>query len=83
MSKRTLPSALPFKGATYGFPSSEQEISSTPWQDLSKLILLWAARHHQRKGLRELTEQDDRLLHDMGIPRDRALVEAAKPFWKR
>ncbi|MGF9760175.1 hypothetical protein AAII07_33805 [Microvirga sp. 0TCS3.31] len=41
------------------------------------------ARHHQRSGLRELAEQDDPLLRDMGIPRDKALIEAAKPFWKR
>jgi uncharacterized protein YjiS (DUF1127 family) len=83
MSRQTLLGALPSTAATDGFPSLEQKNSSTPWLALSRLIQLWAARHHQRSGLRELAEQDDPLLRDMGIPRDKALIEAAKPFWKR
>jgi uncharacterized protein YjiS (DUF1127 family) len=83
MSRQTLLGALPSTAATDGFPSFEQKNSSTPWLALSRLIRLWAARHHQRSGLRELAEQGDPLLRDMGVPRDKALIEAAKPFWKR
>jgi uncharacterized protein YjiS (DUF1127 family) len=83
MSRQTLPGVLPLMAAKDGFSSLDQKNSSTQWQAPSRLIQLWAARRHQRSGLRELAEQDDRLLRDMGIPRDKALIEAAKPFWKR
>ena len=83
MSRQTLFGAIPSTAAMGGFASLEQKNSSTPWPALWRVIRLWAARHHQRSGLRELAEQDDPLLRDMGIPRDKALIEAAKPFWKR
>ena len=57
--------------------------SSNLWQNFSHQIQLWPARRRQRARLRELAELNDYLLQDIGLtPRD-ALMEAAKPFWKR
>jgi uncharacterized protein YjiS (DUF1127 family) len=51
------------------------------WMDT---VRAWSARSNERRALRELTEQlDDRLLKDIGISREQALCEAAKPFWQR
>jgi uncharacterized protein YjiS (DUF1127 family) len=38
------------------------------------------ARRRQRQALHTL---DDRLLEDIGITREQADAEAAKPFWRR
>src|ERR1041384_4776155 len=46
----------------------------------SRLIRLWAARHSQRRTLRELAAEKHRL-DDIGLTRAHALHEAAKPFW--
>ena len=43
------------------------------------LFLLWSERARQRRELANLTP---RLLDDMGVSRDEALREAAKPFWR-
>jgi uncharacterized protein YjiS (DUF1127 family) len=43
---------------------------------------IWFARSVQRRALRELA-QDVRLLNDIGIGRQEALREAAKPFWRQ
>jgi uncharacterized protein YjiS (DUF1127 family) len=40
----------------------------------------WFERRRQRRALAEL---DDRLLDDVGLSREQARCEAAKPFWKR
>jgi len=44
-------------------------------------IRVWIARRSQREALGELAE-DKHLLADIGLTRDRALSEAAKPFWR-
>jgi uncharacterized protein YjiS (DUF1127 family) len=41
----------------------------------------WAARRRLRGALRELSE-DKHLLADIGLTREQALEEAAKPFWR-
>jgi uncharacterized protein YjiS (DUF1127 family) len=41
--------------------------------------LRWA-RHSQRRVLCELVD-DQHLLADIGVTRDEALTEAARPFW--
>jgi uncharacterized protein YjiS (DUF1127 family) len=41
----------------------------------------WAARRRLRGALRELAE-DKHLLADIGLTREQALEEAAKPFWR-
>jgi uncharacterized protein YjiS (DUF1127 family) len=43
---------------------------------------IWFARRIERRALRELA-QDVRLLADIGLDRQEALREAAKPFWRR
>jgi uncharacterized protein YjiS (DUF1127 family) len=45
-------------------------------------IGVWMARSAQRKALRALA-QEARLLSDLGLDRQQALEEAAKPFWRR
>ena len=45
-------------------------------------VATWIARIGQRWALRELAEQG-RLLSDVGLTREQALREAAKPFWRR
>ena len=41
----------------------------------------WAERRRQRTALRDLAE-DTHLLDDLGLTREQALREAAKPFWR-
>ena len=41
----------------------------------------WAERRRQRIALRELAE-DKHLLSDIGLTREQALAESAKPFWR-
>jgi len=38
-------------------------------------------RRHQRAALREIAD-DPHLLKDLGLSREEALREAAKPFWR-
>ena len=42
-------------------------------------LATWNSRQAQRRHLLEL---DDRLLSDMGLSREQAEAEAAKPFWR-
>jgi uncharacterized protein YjiS (DUF1127 family) len=43
----------------------------------------WCARCRARSRQREaLSELDDHLLEDIGVTRQQASAEAAKPFWK-
>jgi len=41
----------------------------------------WLDRRHQRMALREIAD-DPHLLRDLGLSREEALREAAKPFWR-
>jgi len=41
----------------------------------------WAERNRQRVALRELAD-DKHFLCDLGLTREQALAEAAKPFWR-
>jgi uncharacterized protein YjiS (DUF1127 family) len=48
----------------------------------ARFLRWWArcsARLRQRQALAQL---DDRLLNDIGVTRQQAIGEAAKPFWK-
>ena len=45
-------------------------------------LQIWIARSGQRTALRELAEEDDHRLQDIGKSREAALREAAKPFWQ-
>ena len=48
---------------------------------LASTLRTWIARAHQRRDLRQLALGNPHLLKDIGVPRDEALHEAAKPFW--
>jgi uncharacterized protein YjiS (DUF1127 family) len=52
---------------------------SIDWSRLWALIQSWEKRSRQR---RELGLLDDHLLRDIGVSREAAGQEAAKPFWK-
>lgn len=43
-------------------------------------IAVWIVRRRQRQALAEL---DEHLLNDVGLSREQARREAARPFWKR
>jgi uncharacterized protein YjiS (DUF1127 family) len=43
---------------------------------------IWVVRRRTRKALQELAELNSHLLQDIGVSRDDALREAAKPFWR-
>jgi uncharacterized protein YjiS (DUF1127 family) len=56
---------------------------SLAWLDQSlRTPLLWIARSRQRRRLGELADLNDYLLRDIGVSREEALREAAKPFWR-
>jgi uncharacterized protein YjiS (DUF1127 family) len=44
-------------------------------------IEAWAAHRRQARALADLAEYDDYLLADIGLTRDEARRETAKPFW--
>ena len=45
-------------------------------------VATWIARSGQRRALCELA-QEGRLLSDVGLTREQALLESGKPFWLR
>lgn len=45
-------------------------------------VAAWIVRSGERRALRELAEDWHRL-SDVGLTREQALREAAKPFWRR
>jgi uncharacterized protein YjiS (DUF1127 family) len=63
-------------------PRRRQSLPAVRLSDLAAILRLWHSRNRQRRALGELTG-DDRLLKDIGVARDDALREAAKPFWQR
>ena len=50
---------------------------------IAATLRLWIERSRQRRHLAELAAWDDHLLKDIGVSRDEALREAAKPFWQK
>jgi len=48
----------------------------------SSILGIWIARSRQRKALGDLAVLNDDLLRDIGVTREEAFREAAKPFWR-
>jgi uncharacterized protein YjiS (DUF1127 family) len=60
-----------------------RQARSVAIQKLWPRLRLWRARRRQRQALWAIAESDDRhLLDDIGVSREAALREAAKPFWR-
>jgi uncharacterized protein YjiS (DUF1127 family) len=57
------------------------ERHSSPLRQVARTFGLWLLRSAQRRALRDLA-QEGRLLADIGLTREQALREAAKPFWR-
>src|SRR5262245_12130581 len=70
----------PLRSDRVGHPQASSHGSAARWYEY---VGMWFERSLQRKALRELAERDDALLKDIGLHRDEALREAAKPFWMR
>jgi uncharacterized protein YjiS (DUF1127 family) len=66
-----------------GYAHFQQESSPSAAATWIDTLCAWSARCHERRALRELTELGDHFLNDVGISREEALREAAKPFWQR
>ena len=72
------------RAATLGAISrhaSRHERKLSTWASGRAWIEPWAVRRRQRRALAALAE-DDHLLDDIGVSRDEARREAAKPFWQ-
>jgi len=66
-----------------GYAIHQEEDSSSSLIGWLKAAGLWICRSQQRRALADLIELDDRMLRDIGVSRDAARREAAKPFWRR
>jgi len=58
-----------------------QSSSGTSPGDRLPVWWSWLDRRHQRMALREIAD-DPHFLKDLGLSREEALREAAKPFWR-
>jgi uncharacterized protein YjiS (DUF1127 family) len=75
-----VPSFTHQTGAAPSAPHPGAETCRTIW---GTLFLRWCARCSARsRQRRALAQIDDRLLNDIGVTRQQAIGEAAKPFWK-
>ena len=77
----SIPTSIPSHRRLAGLVA-RQRTQSAGQRNLTATIGLWLARSRQRRHLRELAEWDDYLLKDIGVSREAALREAAKPFWR-
>jgi len=62
-------------------PAGDHHQSNSGSASVTHRWLNWAERRRQRIALRELAD-DRHFLNDLGLTREQALAEAAKPFWR-
>ena len=74
--------ALPLPRQAAGRRIGRQSVSSILVSRWLRTLEIWIDRSHQRRQLGELAELNDYLLKDIGVSREEALREAAKPFWR-
>lgn len=70
-----------FERALLAFPNLEPAFAAPPPGLLDRLLAqlrTWDERTRERQRLAEL---DDKALADIGLTRERARAEAARPFW--
>ena len=60
----------------------QQSASSSSIDEWLRTLGFWIDRSRQRSQLGELAELNDYLLKDIGVSREEAMREAAKPFWR-
>jgi uncharacterized protein YjiS (DUF1127 family) len=60
----------------------QQSDSSSSTGGWLRTLEVWIDRSYQRRQLGELAELSDYLLRDIGVSREEAMREAAKPFWR-
>src|SRR5260221_1579791 len=71
--------ALILRGWRPGKPAPAQAGPGVAHRRLAGLLLTWMARARERRALAEL---DVRLLDDIGVTREAAERENARPFWR-
>ncbi len=75
-------SSILLSGFVSGIDTHREGRASILWRNLSSKVGTWVARRRERQSLGDLSEMDY-LLDDIGMSRQQALREAAKPFWER
>jgi uncharacterized protein YjiS (DUF1127 family) len=58
---------------------ARQSDSSSGWLHT---LFSWIDRSRQRRALGELADLNNYLLEDIGVSKEQALHESAKPFWQ-
>lgn len=67
-----------FAGVANDSASTKQIVWPSGLFGLVRTVVAWIER---RRQLQALTELDDHLLKDLGLSREQARREAARPFW--
>ena len=63
-------------------PRRVNHLNTTTASNWLQNVAIWLARCRQRRALEELRRLNNRYLEDIGVSKDEALREAAKPFWR-
>jgi uncharacterized protein YjiS (DUF1127 family) len=74
--------AFESRASVEGKVPRQRIISSTTAVGWFYILRFWIGRSRQRRRLGELAELDNYLLKDIGVSKDEAFREAAKPFWR-
>lgn len=82
MSKQFIQGWAISREITRGEASYHQSSWSIPVGGWLHTLLFWNERSRQRRQLGELADLNNYLLKDIGVTREEALREAAKPFWQ-
>ena len=82
MPKSLVQESIPGQLAGTGAPC-EQIDQSTLANGWLRRFGTWIERSRQRRAIEELARLNNHYLEDIGVSKDEALREAAKPFWRR
>ena len=73
---------MTFRQASLDLMSTIAEVGGRARRSAVIVLGGWAERRRQRQALALLTENSEHLLRDIGVTREEASREAAKPFWR-